>query len=106
MRTHVCSLKIESEKVIERTRAPLSIVITRHRVRATRRPMTGSSGYALELPHQIGRDLADAADAHQREVAVDLVAQQCDRALYASLATGDSRIEKRPADEDKLGAQR
>jgi len=40
------------------------------------------------LPHQIWRDLLEAADAEQREVAVDLGMQQRDRARHAGFARG------------------
>ena len=59
-----------------------------------------------EAANQIRRDLADAADAEQRQVAVDLVLQQRDRALHAGLAAGDRGIEERPADPDEMRAER
>src|SRR5438045_9618158 len=66
------------------------------------------SAFAIpsELPHQVRRDLGEAADAHQRQIAVALVAQQRDGALAGSLAAGDRGVEKRPADEDEMRTER
>ena len=57
---------------------------------------------ASDPAHQIGRDLADAADAEQRHVAVDLVLQQRERAPHAGFAGDDGRVQERPADEDEI----
>ena len=70
-----------------------------HRVGAhSSDPLAPRDDVRLELPHQVRRDFAEAADAEQRQVAVDLVVQQRDRALDAGFAAGDRRIEERPAD--------
>ena len=49
---------------------------------------------ALELPHQIRCDLADAANAEQREIAIDLGLEQADAARHAGFAAGDRGIEE------------
>src|SRR5436190_24258925 len=61
---------------------------------------------ALELPHQIRRDLADRANPKQREIAIDLGLEQRDRALHAGFAAGDRSIEERAADPDEMRAER
>src|ERR1700754_1606971 len=60
----------------------------------------------LEPPHQFWRNLADAADAEQREVAVDFIAEQRQRACHPGFAPRHRRVEQRPADEDKVRAER
>ena len=78
-----------------------------HRVGAhSSDPLAPRDDVRLELPHQVRRDFCDAADAEQRQVAVDLVVQQRDRALDAGFAGGDRRIEERPADQDEMRAER
>src|SRR6478752_5310804 len=111
MRTHVLNTSQLSSPASGRSSSPeTSVIEPKSRGVLDTPPSWGMTAhenrYALKLPHQIRRDLADAADAHQREVAVDLVAQQRDRALDARLAAGDRRIEKRPADKDEVGAER
>src|SRR5258708_8025441 len=57
-------------------------------------PASGEKEKSLELPHQIRRDLVDAADAEQRQIAIDLVAEQRDGALHAGFAAGDGGIKE------------
>ncbi len=57
----------------------------------------------LKPANQAGRNFADASDAQQRHVAIDLIPEQGEGTLHAGFAGGDGCIQKRPADKDETG---